>query len=229
MKIIGYLRVSTRSQADEGVSLAAQEAKIRAWADLNGAAEVCIFQDNGASGGRADNRSGLKAALAAAGKGDALVIYSLSRLSRSLMDTVSISDELKRRGVDLVSVTDKIDTTTASGKLYFHIMAAFNQHYRDTISDQTKAALAYKRSRNEKLGSCPPFGQKFRGKKIVPVPEELAIIRQVCRWRAKGLSLRAIARMLESRNIRRKAGGKKWYPICVSRLLALHDGVRRKV
>ena len=105
MKAIGYVRVSTQGQAEDGVSLDAQEAKVRAWADLNGA-EVVIFRDEGISGKRSDNRPGLVAALDAVGKGDALVCYSLSRLSRSTKDTLTIADLLAKREADLEPVRE---------------------------------------------------------------------------------------------------------------------------
>ena len=71
MRTIGYVRVSTEGQAQDGVSLDAQEAKVRAWAELNNADSVSIFVDAGLSGKRADNRPGLQEALNAVGKGDA--------------------------------------------------------------------------------------------------------------------------------------------------------------
>ena len=83
MKAVGYVRVSTEDQSREGVSLEAQEAKIRAWADLNGYDEVVIFTDAGISGSSMDKREALHDALDAVGKGDVLVVYALSRLARS--------------------------------------------------------------------------------------------------------------------------------------------------
>jgi len=219
MKVIGYVRVSTPGQADEGVSLAAQEAKLRAWADLNSAGSITIYRDEGVSGGRADNRPGLRAALSAVERGDALVVFSLSRLSRSLVDTLTLSEELHRRGVDLVSITDKIDTTTANGKLYFHIMAAFNQHYRDTISDQTRAALAFKRSKGEKTGGGIPFGYAVRSGRLVPKVGEQNIIKKIIRRRKRGESLLTICAALEKTGVRRKGGGFKWHPEAVRQIL----------
>jgi len=102
MKTIGYVRVSTSGQAQDGVSLSVQEAKIRAWSELNGAEDVVIFTDAGLSGKRADNRPALQDALKTVGKGDALVVYSLSRLARSTKDTISIAETLDKRGADLV-------------------------------------------------------------------------------------------------------------------------------
>ena len=79
-----YIRVSTVDQANEGVSLEAQQAKIRAWCELNDYTLVGVFVDAGISGKRADNRPELQNALDACKKGGALIVYSLSRLAKHL-------------------------------------------------------------------------------------------------------------------------------------------------
>jgi hypothetical protein len=95
MRAIGYVRVSTAEQAAEGVSLDAQRARIAAWAHANAAELTAVYTDAGLSGGRADNRPGLQAALDAACTAKAaLVVYSLSRLARSTRDAITISERL---------------------------------------------------------------------------------------------------------------------------------------
>jgi site-specific DNA recombinase len=79
MRVVGYIRVSTQGQVEDGVSLDAQRTKIGAWADLNGYAEVVLFTDAGISGSKMDKREALQEALSVIGKGDVLVVYSLSR------------------------------------------------------------------------------------------------------------------------------------------------------
>ena len=72
-KVVGYIRVSTQGQADEGVSLAAQRAKIEAWCNLNDAELVAVFEDAGISGASMNGREGLHAALKATTKGMAQI------------------------------------------------------------------------------------------------------------------------------------------------------------
>jgi len=98
---IGYCRVSTQQQAEEGVSLEAQKAKIAAWCLANDATLGQVFVDAGISGKRADNRPELQSALNAvtASKG-VLVVYNLSRLARSTKDTLLISERLDKAGAD---------------------------------------------------------------------------------------------------------------------------------
>ena len=116
-KAIGYIRVSTQGQADEGVSLSAQRAKIEAWCIANDMELAAVFEDAGISGGSMAGRDGLHAAMKATAKGMALVAYSISRLARSTQDMLVIAETLRKKGADLVSLTEKIDTTTAAGRM----------------------------------------------------------------------------------------------------------------
>ena len=133
MKAVGYIRVSTQEQAKDGDSLAAQRAKIEAWCVVNDYELKAIYEDAGVSGTKAD-RDGLQEAIQATGKGDALVVYSLSRLTRNTRHMLQLSEHLEKQGTDIVSLTEKIDTTTASGKMVFRMMAVLNEFERDQIS-----------------------------------------------------------------------------------------------
>src|SRR5262245_30722599 len=117
MEAIGYCRVSTTEQAQDGISLAAQQAKIAAWCMAHDYQLVACHEDAGLSGSRADNRPALQNALRdVCQRKAALVVYSLSRLTRSTKDTIAISERLEKSGADLVSLSERIDTTSASGK-----------------------------------------------------------------------------------------------------------------
>lgn len=218
MKAVGYIRVSTQGQVDDGVSLEAQEAKVKAWAELNGADPV-IFRDEGISGKRSDNRPGLKAALEAVGRGDALIVYSLSRLSRSTKDTLTIADALAQREADLVSLSEKIDTTTAAGKMVFRMLAVLSEFERDQVSDRTRFALAHKRTIGEKTGGDVPFGFRVKKGKLIPDAEEQKTVRLVLDLAGKGLSLREVCRQLEAAGVARKNGSKTWHPQTVRRII----------
>ena len=215
MRAIIYCRVSTEGQAQDGVSMDAQLAKARAWASLNGAAEILSFQDAGISGGRSDNRPGLQAALDAVGKGDALIVYSLSRLSRSTKETLTLSEVLQKKDVDLVSLSEKIDTTSAAGKMIFRLLAVLSEFERDQISDRTKAALQYKRQNGEKTGGDVPFGYRARAGKLCADPKEQKAVRLILDLHEKGKSLRSIAQELEAAGYQRKLGGLTWHPQAV--------------
>jgi len=220
MKAIGYVRVSTALQAEDGVSLDAQAAKIRAWAVLNGA-EAVIFSDEGLSGKRADNRPGLQAALSAVQKGDALLVYSLSRLSRSTRDTLTLADALAKKDADLVSLSEKIDTTSAAGRMVFRMLAVLSEFERDQIADRTRFALAHKRANGEKTGGDVPYGYRVRKGKLIPHAGERRAIGMIVDLRAQGLSLRAIGARLQAEGIARKNGSLDWHPQVIADILRL--------
>ena len=102
--------------------------------------------------GKNRQRKGLTALLEYAREGDVVVCYSLSRLSRSTKDAIEISEELDRRGIQLVSLTEGIDTTTPAGRMYFTIIAAFAQMQREQIVENTKAGLEAARARGRSGG-----------------------------------------------------------------------------
>jgi DNA invertase Pin-like site-specific DNA recombinase len=219
MKAIGYVRVSTSSQVEDGVSMDAQEAKIHAWANLNNADEVVIFRDEGISGKRADNRPGLQDALAMVSKGDALIVYSLSRLSRSTKDALVLSETLAKKEADLVSLSEKIDTTSAAGKMVFRLLAVLAEFERDQISDRTRFALAHKKANGEKTGGDIPFGYRLEDDHLVKDVSEQKAIYLIGDLRKKGYRLRAICDELEKEGYRTRRGNAKWQPKTVSRII----------
>ena len=196
---IAYLRVSTSNQANDGVSLDVQEAKLRAWCLLNDYELAHIFVDAGISGHRADNRPALQQALSACKKSSALVVYSLSRLSRSTTDTIAISERLEKQGVDLVSLSEKIDTTTAAGKMVFRLLAVLAEFERDQIVERVSAAMSHKKNRGERVGAIPyGFQLGDDGVALIPNSQEQAIVDKARQMNERGMSLRQIAKQLAS-------------------------------
>lgn len=216
-RAIGYIRVSTQGQADEGVSLAAQRAKIEAWCSLNDAELVAVFEDAGISGASMNGREGLHAALKATTKGMALVTYSISRLARSTRDMLEIAERLDAKGADLVSMTEKIDTTTAAGRMVFKMLAVLADFERDQIGERTKLALMHKKSKGE-VYAATPFGFEAIAGRLVEVKRESAIVANILKMREAGKSLADIANHLNASGIEGKRGGR-WFPSTVRYLI----------
>jgi len=217
MRAIAYIRVSTQEQATEGVSLAAQRAKAEAWATLHDRDLKAVYQDAGISGTGMAKREGLKAALDAIGEGDALVVYSISRLARSTKDMLAISETLKAKGADLVSLCESIDTTTAAGVMVFQMLAVLAEFERNQISERTKTALAYKKANGDKY-SPVPFNFREVEDKLQTVKREAAIVAEVLAMRGQGATLGDIAADLNKRGIKGKRGGV-WHPSTVRYLI----------
>lgn len=139
--LIGYARVSTNDQSLDLQKDALQDADCdRVIVDV-------------ASGKRAD-RSGLDQLKEILREEDVVVVWRLDRLGRSLKQLISLLEEFEELGVGFRSLTEAIDTTTAGGKLFFHIIGALAEFERNIIVDRTKAGLAAARARG-RLGGRP--------------------------------------------------------------------------
>lgn len=205
-RVIGYCRVSTTDQADFGVSLDAQTEKIRGWCHANGYEVGQILVDRGLSGGRSDNRPALQEALRVVGRGDSLVVYSLSRLARSTRDTLSIAETLERKGADLVSLSERIDTTSSTGKMVFRLLAVLSEFERDVVSERTSMAMAHMRSCGRYTGGFEPYGFRHVDGELREIPEEMEVIQSIHRLRSEGESLRSISNQLTARGILARSG-----------------------
>ena len=139
---IGYARVST---ADQNNSLQTDA--------LEKAGCERIYQESYSGASR--ERPELSRCLDTLRKGDTLTVWRLDRLGRSLKDLVAIISDLEAKGVGFRSLTEAIDTTTAGGKLVFHIFAALAEFERTLIQERTKAGLAAARARGRKGGRKP--------------------------------------------------------------------------
>lgn len=209
MKVVGYVRVSTEEQATQGVSLAAQEEKIRQYASLYDLELVDVIHDAGASA-KTLKRAGLQQALSLleAGQAEGLVIAKLDRLTRSVMDWNTLIEAYFSKKFALLSVADQIDTRTAAGRLVLNVLVSVAQWEREAIGERTKTALQYKKSQGVKLGA-PSLGE---------AEEEIETLQFVKELRGQGLTLTAITARLNAEGFKTKRGGK-WYPGTVKYLL----------
>ena len=208
-------------QAYEGISLDAQQTKIRAWCEMNGYLLTGLHIDAGLSGSRSDNRPALLVALDEACRGKAaLVVYSLSRLARSTKDAIVLSERLAKHGADLVSLSERIDTTTAAGKMMFRMLAVLAEFERDQISERTKTAMAHMRRQGRRVSRHIPFGFALAdgGTMLVPHPAEQQAMVRIRALRLEGLSLRQIAERLTQSNVRTKTG-RPWAAKVIQALL----------
>jgi len=139
MKTYGYMRVSTD---DQDFKLQ-QDALDRYPVDF-------IFSDK--MTGATMDRPGLKRAVKVMRPGDKLVVWRLDRLGRSTMGVLDAVKSMEAAGIELVSMTEAIDTTTPMGRMFLTICAAFAQMERDLISERTKAGIAAHRARGGRMG-----------------------------------------------------------------------------
>ena len=151
-KKIGYARVSTDDQ-DLSLQLDA----------LTASGCETIYQDK--ASGKNTQRTELEFCLRSLRAGDTLVVWRMDRLSRSLTDLVNTITELENKGIGFESLTEKIETTSATGKLMFHVFAAMAEFERNVIRERTHAGLKAARARG-RVGGRPPKLNEQQKKEI---------------------------------------------------------------
>ncbi len=143
---IGYARVSTRDQ------------KLRMQYDaLNAVKCDRIFSDHGVSGTRA-NRAGLDEMLAHVRSGDTVVVFKLDRLGRSVLHLADLLVHFRNEGIEFCSLSEGINTTTAGGKLVYHLFSAFAEFQREIIVENTIAGIEAAKKRGSTFGRPRKLG-----------------------------------------------------------------------
>ncbi len=216
--VIGYIRVSTDEQAQGGVSLAAQRAKLEGYCALYDLNLVEVFVDAGFSA-KSLNRPGITAALAAleSGQAEGLLVAKLDRLTRSVKDLGSLLETHFSSRFDLLSVEDRFDTSTAAGRLCLNMMASISQWEREVIGERTSAALQHLKAQGQHVGA-PGLGFEMVAGKKVANPEEVATLARIAELHASGLVLREIAAVLTAEGHKTKRGGA-WHAKTVANAL----------
>jgi len=171
-----YVRVSTEDQAKHGISLHAQEEALKNYASSQGYEVFRIYKDEGKSAKDIKHRPEMVQMLkdAELRKFQAIFIYKLDRFSRSLMDLITTIEQLKEWGIDFVSLQDKIETTSATGKLMFHIVSAFAEFERNVTSERTKFTMDVK-FKDGNLVTKAPMGYKVENKQLFPKEDSYLI------------------------------------------------------
>jgi DNA invertase Pin-like site-specific DNA recombinase len=140
MQLVGYARVSS---PDQNISM-----QIDA---LEKAGCEAIYTDDGISGAK-QNRPGLKKALKALKPGDTLIVWKIDRMARSLLHLLTIAADFEKRGIQLRSLTEPIDTTTPAGRAFYQMTAVFAELQRSLIRENQKACIAAAKKRGRHLG-----------------------------------------------------------------------------
>lgn len=210
-RAVGYCRVSTDEQAQHGVSLDAQESRIRDYAERQGLELLAVIRDEGVSGtvplmarpGGADVLRWM------AGAGH-LIACAPDRLSRDAADAIRLVRDWDRAGVRL-HLTDSgglRETKTATGRLHANLDAVLAQHTRDMIAEKTAVAMQHMSARGEHVGRAPRGWVVQRDEAGRPrlaldsTSDGAALITRARELRVEGLSFAAIARQLTSEGFR---------------------------
>ncbi len=181
---IGYARVSTDDQS-LNMQLDA----------LNKAGCERIYQEH--ASGKNTEREELSKMLDALREGDVIIVYKLDRISRSVQDLESLVKRFQEQGVEFVSLTDQIDTSTAMGRFFFHVMSAISELEHDIIVERTKAGLEAARARGKRGGRKALEKKKIKQMLALYDSKEMSVS-DVCE--AVGVSKPTLYKYVRKRN-----------------------------
>ncbi len=232
MRVVIYARVSTAEQAAEGMSLGAQEARCRAWAEASGAEVVDVIADAGVSGTKplASRKGGAHIASlldARRPSADAVVVLRCDRLGRDAAETLNLFKRFRSGRVGLVSVAEHFDFATPHGRAMAQVGAVFAELERALIAARTAEALDELR-RQGRAWNHPPFGWAVVDGRLVPDPDEQQTLVRARELRASGMGYALIAKIMTEEGRRTKRGGA-WAAMSVRSVLRTSDRLQPAV
>jgi site-specific DNA recombinase len=216
---IAYLRVSTE---DQNLGPEAQRAAVERWAKANGVSVVAVFEDRLSGATPVEDRPGLVAALEALRVHGAglFVAAKRDRIARDVVVAATVERLVDAVGARVVTADGVSVENTPEGALMRTLIDAFAAYERALIRSRTKAALAAKRARGERVTRHAPIGYRYEGSQLVEDPAEQQTLRLVLNLRAEGKSVQAIADQLnDTGNLCR---GGRWHVTTLVRVINRH-------
>ncbi len=225
-KLVGYTRVSTDRQADDGLGLDVQEQAIQTWCSQHQfTLLVPIYRDSVSGTLDHGDRPGLSAALARVESGEAvgLIIHKLDRLARSLTVQEAALAHVWNSGGEVYTVErglePKDDPHDPMRTAMRQMAGVFAQLEKGMIVARMQSGRRAKAAKGGYAYGSPPYGWRSQDRELVPVASEQEAIRLARKLHAQGVSLRTIAQTLENLGHERRNGSTHWYPIQVARAI----------
>lgn len=215
-----YVRVSTDEQVKEGYSIAGQLHKLRNYCSFEEIKIEKEYIEEGWSGKNME-RPQFKKLIRDIEKGkiNTVVVVKLDRLTRSVRDLNNIIDLFEEHDTRFHSTSEKIDTTTATGRFFVNLMGSIAQLERETIVERVKDGMAQMVREGKAPGAIVPFGYEVKDGKYYVIEEEAKTIRDMYDWFLKGMSINAIAKKLTDNNIKTPGGKIGWHRGTVRNIL----------
>ena len=209
-KVILYSRVSSTQQAEQGSSIDNQITRLKQYAELKEYQNIIVLTDAGISGKSVNRPAFLQLIeLVKRNEVEAVIVYSLSRFARSIVDTVKMIELLNKHSVAFHSLSESIDTSSAVGRFFINVLSSLNQLEREQIGERTKAVLQYKKSQGAKVGQVP-FGFTDNNGRLIKNKTEQNTMSIINSLRDNSYSFQDIADELIKRNRKNKAGNSIW-------------------
>lgn len=200
MATYGYIRVSTLQQANEGESLETQLKQISSYATLKGfeIPPENFVTERGVSGSvEFERRAEGSALFEKLASGDVLIFSKLDRAFRNTRNALNTLHELKQRGVSVHFIDLGGDVTNDGiGSVIFTILSAFATFERERIATRIREVKQVQKAEGKFLGGYTRFGYVVQQEKLIPNPEQQAVIKEMKDMRRRGMSLRRISKWL---------------------------------
>ena len=212
VRVAVYTRKSVADGLDQAFnSLDAQRDSVEAYIQsqrANGWVALPERYDDGGFTGANTDRPAFQRLLAdiEAGKVDAVAVYRMDRLTRSLLDFTQLIEGFNRKGISFVSVTESFDTTTPMGRMTMNLLATFAQFERESIAQRTRDKIVASRRRGMWTGGRPVLGYDVVEKKLVVNEAEAVQVRDIFRLYLDDQSLTSLCEELRARGW----AGKSW-------------------
>ncbi|WP_200416187.1 recombinase family protein [Virgibacillus salexigens] len=200
-----YTRVSTTEQALDGYSVKAQRDTLRDYARRNHLTIIDEYVDEGKSGKSIEGRPEMTRLLkdAAQKKFDTIIIYKLDRLARKTRDSLEIAETLNEHGVQLISLSESIDTSTPHGRMFYTVLSSLAEMERDQIVGRVKMGMT-QRAKEGKWNGGQCLGYDSKDKKLYVNPNEAKIVREIFELADKGYGYKKIAGIINRKGYKTK-------------------------
>src|SRR6266853_3533812 len=215
-----WIRVSTEDQA-KGESPEHHEERARSYAKSRGWKVKEVYDLAGQSGKAVMQHPEAKRMMKDIERGHitGLVFSKLARLSRNRRELEDFADFFNKHRADLISLSEAIDTSTAGGRMFFHLLGVFAQWEREEITERVNASVLTRAKLGKSINGSAPYGYEWKDRKLVLIPEEAAIRRKAYELFLANRRKGNVARVLNAA-VYRTRDGAIWRDTSVLRILA---------
>ena len=204
-----YARVSTEEQATDGYSVKAQRDALTDYAGKNNLNIIGEYIDEGKSGKSISGRPQMKKLLkdAAEKKFDTVIIYKLDRLARKTRDSLEIAETLNNHGVQLISLSESIDTSTPHGRMFYTVLSSLAEMEREQIVGRVKMGMT-QRAKEGKWNGGRCLGYDSKDKQLYVNPNEAKIVQEIFLLADQGYGYKKITGIINRKGYKTKKGNE---------------------